>query len=683
MASPVDVVLCAIAALIVWTSVGLPLARRLMPGRALALAAAPALGWAVFCPVAFLILLAAGFTRWHVALVTGAAVIGGLAVLAVRRPPRKPGPALPWWALLLAALVAVAPALAVMPKVAGDGVRLAPIIFDHTKVAMIDEMVRQGLPPGNAFFGEAGAPPLFAYYYLWHFGAAVFALLLGTSGWAADAACGWVTATTSLLLMMGLAVEIGGRRRAAFWVAIVALTSSLRPLFQFAFGEHALDAVLSPDGALQTWIVQASWAPQHLASATSLILAVLLLVRLTREAEWLVVAALALVAAAAFEASTWIGGVTFAVAAGPLALGLLLMAEPRRRRPFVAKAAVAALVALIAAAPFIRDEALATAARNAGAPIALSPYPVLGPIVPEAWRRLLDLPSYWLLLPVLEFPAFSLAGAVALLQLSRGFTSHRHSRDGGHPPAEGMDPRFRGDDGRKEDDGRKAVVTWRALALFAISGLVVGWLVASTIANNDLGWRASLPSVLVLTAFAAAGVARWRGLKAAAAIAMVLLGLPGGILFVRDNFLGTPAASAALFAETPELWARVRRHAAPDQRVGNNPLAFADLTVWPIDASWALLADRPSCYAGWALARAFIALPPVEIDRIDALFTRVFAGAGSADDVHLLATRYACHVVVVTVEDGAWHRDPFAGSADYRLVETKEGTWRIYEATGG
>lgn len=692
--SPVDVVLCALAALVVWTATGLPLAWRLMPGRALALAAAPALGWAVFCPLAFLVLLAAGFTRWHVALLLGAGVVGGLVALAAGRAARQEdGPAFPWWALLLAALVALAPALAVMPKVAGDGVRLAPIIFDHTKVAMIDEMVRQGLPPGNAFFGEAGTRPLFAYYYLWHFGAACFALLLGTSGWAADAACSWATAAASLLLMMGLAVEVSGRRRAAAWVAVIALTSSLRPLIQLVFGAHALDALLSPDAQLQTWVVQASWAPQHLASATSLVLAVLLLVRLTRDGGWLASAVLALVVSAAFEASAWIGGVTFAAAAGPLALALLVMAEPGRRWSFLAKAASAAIVALVVASPFIRDEALVTAARDAGAPIALAAYPVLGPILPEAWRRLLDLPAYWLVLLVVEFPAFFLAGTVVVLRGATGFppnshSSHsvpsdRHSCESGNPPAAGMDPRLRGDDGRRRDDGKQETVMWRALGLVALSGLVVGWLVASTIANNDLGWRAGLPAVLVLTAFAAAGLARWRGWAAGAAILMVLLGLPGGILFMRDNFLGTPATSAALFAETPELWAAVRRHAAPDQRVGNNPLAFADVTSWPIDASWALLADRPSCYAGWALARAFVALPPAEIDRIDALFTRVFAGTGSAEDVHELATRYACHVVVVTVEDGAWQRDPFVQSADYRLVETKADRWRIYEATGG
>ncbi len=646
MASPLNVIFCAVVALLVWTSIGLPIARRVMPGRALALAAAPALGWAVFCPAAFLLLLAAGLTGPTVAIVVIMSVVAGLAAAAVgHAPAQADGPSLPWWACLLAALVALAPAIAVMPKFVGDGVQLAPVIFDHTKIAMIDEMLRSGLPPGNAFFGEAGKPALFAYYYLWHFGAALLAKLLGVSGWEADAACTWVTAASSLLLMMGLAVHVGGRRSAAAWVAAIGLTASLRPMLDLVAGAATINHLLLPDATLQTWLVQASWAPQHLASATCVLLAVLLLMRLARQPDRVAVILLALAVAAAFDSSTWIGGVTFALAAGPVGLGLLATTAARRRLVFIIGAVVAGLLALLLALPFLHDEYLVTTARAAGSPIDIHAYEVLGDVVPDTIRRLLDLPAYWLLLLVIEFPAFAIAGTIMLWRSVR------------------------------TTDQRQLAV---ALGLLAACGLATGWLVESIIANNDLGWRAGLPAILVLTSFAAAGLAQWRGWGRAAAIVGVLAGLPGGLLFIDANAMGQPSQSAALFAKTPDLWAAVRRHAAPTDRVGNNPLAFWDMTAWPIDVSWALLADRPSCYAGWAMGRAFVALPPDEIDRIEALFRRVFAGAGTADDVHQLAARYACQIVVVTAEDGAWQHDLFAGSADYRLVETEANLWRIY-----
>ena len=57
---------------------------------------------------------------------------------------------------------------------------------------------------------------------------------------------------------------------------------------------------------------------------------------------------------------------------------------------------------------------------------------------------------------------------------------------------------------------------------------------------------------------------------------------------------------------------------------------------------------------------------------------RVFAGEGSADDVRDLAARYGCHLVVLTAQDKAWTRDPFAASPLYELVDSDPGQWRIY-----
>ena len=90
-----------------------------------------------------------------------------------------------------------------------------------------------------------------------------------------------------------------------------------------------------------------------------------------------------------------------------------------------------------------------------------------------------------------------------------------------------------------------------------------------------------------------------------------------------------PAAFGCDFAESPELWAAVRRHTAPDERVANNPLFLADSVRWPINISWALLADRRSCFAGWNLARAFVPLPEPRSTGSMRLFERVFAGDGS------------------------------------------------------
>src|SRR5262249_53958318 len=127
-----------------------------------------------------------------------------------------PGVVVPAWAYGLAALLAVIPTLAILPKETSDGIILAGPMFDHAKAAIIDDMARLGLPPGNPFFGSAG--DRLAYYYLWYVGAAQFARVLAISGWEADAAMTWFTAFASLSLMMGLAAWLARRASAALWV---------------------------------------------------------------------------------------------------------------------------------------------------------------------------------------------------------------------------------------------------------------------------------------------------------------------------------------------------------------------------------------------------------------------------------------------------------------------------------
>ena len=97
-----------------------------------------------------------------------------------------------------------------------------------------------------------------------------------------------------------------------------------------------------------------------------------------------------------------------------------------------------------------------------------------------------------------------------------------------------------------------------------------------------------------------------------------------------------------------------------------------------MNISWALVADRSSCFAGRELALAFAALPADRREAINAQFVRVFAGSGRPADVDDMAKKFACDVIVVVPQDGAWGNDPFAASPDYRLAELRDEQWRIY-----
>jgi hypothetical protein len=656
MASPVNALVCALIATAFWSLLGYALGRRLVP-RVLAIGAAPVVGWSVHSAATLPIYFLFGFSPL---LVGGIGAICVLIACFSLSQPRlageiKPARIIPVWAFAAAAVVALLPAATVLPKSSGGAVWLADATFDHAKIAIVDAMARLGLPPVNPVFGEADASSGLAYYYLWHFSAAEIALVTSMSGWEADVGLTWFSAFASLSLMMGLAVWLSKRATAAIWVVALAAAGSLWVTLYGTFQAKTFAPILMPPTGMAGWLFQATWVPQHLMAASCVVAAMLLVTRYALQQDLALVVTIALLVAAGFESSAFVGGIAFAVAgliAAPILLGEV---DARRRLRFVGGLAIAALLVLCLIAPFVRDQLAAVHARGNAEPIVVSPYSVFGGQFPSWLRHVLDVPGYWLIILPVELPATFIAGMIAFAAALRSVTS------------------------------RSERLATKVFACLAGAGLVVSWLFVSTLGeNNDLGLRAILPAEVVLIVVTAAGMAGLQGetLRApimAAALAGLALSATDFVQTMRDNIVapyGPP--DAKIFAASPDLWAAVRRHAGPAARVANNPYFLADLTPWPVNISWALLADRSSCFAGREMAIAFAPLPPDRRSETDAEFLRVFDGRPAPDDVHDLATKYGCDVVVLVPQDKAWDRDPFAAGPDYRLAETREGRWRIY-----
>jgi hypothetical protein len=651
MASPLNAALCALAATALWTVIGYALSRRLLP-RALAAGLAPVLGWAVYSAVTLPFFTLVGFTQGSVVAVAVICVFGSVLTLKfATQDGDEFAPSLPLWAFAAAAVLALAPAVAILPKVSGDAVYLADPIFDHSKIAVIDAMVRQGLPPVDPVFGAVLGHGQFFYYYLWHFSAAELALALHSSGWEADIGLTWFTAFASLSLLMGAAVWLSKKSAAAIFVVLFAAATSLRVTLAWLFGTNGLEPFMAEPTGFAGWLFQAAWAPQHLMAATCVLTSMLLIARYAEQRSVLLMLTIVLVVVAGFESSAFIGGITFAPAAVAAALFLIVGAEPAQRVRFVVGMAIAAVLAGLVAAPFLNNQLYAVAARANANPIIFRHFEVLGAMFPENLRRALDWPAYWLVLLPTEFPATFVAGVLALFVLLRS--------------------------GAEKQEKLFTI----ALACLAGAGLLVSWLLVSTVGdNNDLGLRAVLPAASVLIVLAAAGtvLAPRRAMIGVIAIGGLFFSLPDTLGMIRSNIDGTPRPDAAAFAQSPELWTAVRRYAPVTVRVANDPLYLQDLTPWPANMSWALLANRNSCFAGRELALAFAPLPDAIREAINAQFIRVFAGEGAPQDVSDIAKKYGCGVIVVTPQDKAWSKDPFALSPDFHLAENRDGKWRIY-----
>lgn len=653
MPSAIPVLIAAFIALLFWSVLGFALSRRFATG-ALALPLAPTLGWACHSALALPLHELIGFTRSSVTI-TSLALLAVAGILLLRPPLRgdgDPGLRLPLWTYSLAALLGLATTIAVFPKITGDAVTLAPAIFDHSKVAMIDEMTRLGVPAGNPFFGATELP--LAYYYLWHFSAAELAQVFGISGWEADIALSGLTAFSSLTLMMGFAVWIGGRAAAGFWILPLCLAASLHPIVNFA---NAYQTVLMRPTGLAGWLFQTTWAPQHIASTSCALLAIYLMVQLAQRPSVLLSVMLALVTVAGYESSIWVGGLIFAAAA--LVAGIILLVDCRGalRLRFFAAGAGAALLALPLAYPFLRDQMISAAARGVTSPIAIVPYRVLAADIPDPLRSVLDIPGFWIVVLMIEFPAIYLPGLASLVARLRSRSPTE--------PVQSATKAFAG--------------------LLVISLLGAAFLTITFADNNDLGWRAILPGVFVLTIFAATGLARWLAapISWAAVMTLVLLaaGLPESLRLIAQNVRGAPSDMDREFAQAPALWAAVQRLAAPDERVANNPLFLEDMTPWPVNISWALLSNRPSCFPTRELALPFAPIPRVRVDQLEDQFRRIFRGDATADDIRDMAINDQCRIVVLTAQDGAWNHDPFKTSRYYALAEESAGHWKIYRAS--
>ena len=269
----------------------------------------------------------------------------------------------------------------------------------------------------NPFFGGAGTPARLAYYYLWHFSAAELSLLAGVSGWEADAGLTWFTAFASLAVMIGLAVWFSGRAAAGPWVIVLAATASMRPPLGWLAGDSRVNAVAGEPWGFGGWVFQISWAPQHMASAMSVVLAVFLLARLVDRPSVLTALIFALTMAAGFESSTWVGGIVFPLAAAAIALTLLTRAEAQQRWRIVFLIAAAALLALLLISPFIYDQSRMAVWRGGGSPVVVMPYAVLSDGVTNVIGRFANLPAFWLTFLVVELPAFYLTGVLSLVLL--------------------------------------------------------------------------------------------------------------------------------------------------------------------------------------------------------------------------------------------------------------------------
>ncbi|MEW6437629.1 MAG: hypothetical protein AB1508_10750 [Pseudomonadota bacterium] len=655
MVSAPSILIAIFSFLIAGTIVGFPLSRHLeaLPQRRLLVA--PALGLAVYagaCGLAFRFL---PFTP--ICVISVFVVVAMFSFMAGGADDYKttvfPGGVVPPLGAILAAIaVAALPAFAVMPHITGNSVSFGDPIFDHEKVAIIDEIVNNGNPPHNPFVSFAGSGDALNYYYLWYLLAATLSITTRLSGWTVDAALTFTTALASIMTVMWVATGTSGKKAAAWWVVATCLIGPIDSLLDNFLLAPWLAQFRTHEHTLEPWIIQASWVPQHVFAATIAVMAVLLIAKLfSRSLDPALCVLIGVLSAAIYASSVWVA-VGFVLIVVVLALVCLSdIVESGALGRVLLNMTIVAVTAIVVASPFLAQQVS-----------------ILGKA---------HTVEFWIF-PVLRYPFFNSAAYwLLLLPLDFGFIylAWILSKVGG-----------------LKDEPPVPVYVERALTMIAFVPLVLAQFFHSVIATNDLGWRSIIPSVLVMMAMASAFAVRtadnkpWVHFARNALIVLTLVpGILAGLWFVKTNdlnFILYPKQTDAGrdFLKEAALWQAVRNVTPVDEAVANNPSDLSALTPWPGDIGWALLSHRRHCAIRGPYLLAFRPAFSLAIrSEAGILFGRVFSGQGSDDDLRTMRDQFECRTLIVTPRDGLWASDLIEKSSIYKTV-SQTAEWKILRA---
>lgn len=434
--------------------------------------------------------------RWAI---VPAALVGMLVVARTR--PRVRWRHLRWgfaavlavWALTL---------FAISEWTVGQRTFLSATAFDHSsRVAVTQELTETGVPPLNPFFAPGRPLPLF-YYYFWYL--TTSAVQVVSLGWvpARHAVTAGVMYTfLALLATVALSVWLlmSGRRRlgarriqwayglllvSGFDAAVYMLYAALAATLHWA---HIWSTVEQWNEQVTNWMATALWVPHHTAAFVTgwLVYWESSLAEDRLEGVGLPLLVLRGSAVASiFGLSVWLG-LLFGTMVGAWWALTLLRRCLKRPAEWVASAVAAGLLVL----PFALE--LARAQQKAGAPLALGIRPFF-PVerffpwldglarsagVQESGVQALHELAYLICLPLnygLELGFLLVGAGLYYRYVTRGGAS-----------------------------GLKGGMAW--LPLLGVTAAAVTF-VRSSVAQNDLGWRAFLPLQLGLLLMAVLGL---------------------------------------------------------------------------------------------------------------------------------------------------------------------------------
>lgn len=534
--------------------------------------------------------------------------------------------------LIFSLLMAFVVSSAIYMKIIDGRYVFSDPIFDHVKIAIINSINRDGLPIKNPFMLSSPESDVISYYYLWYLSSANLANIFRISGWSSDIAMTFVTAASSLFVVAALIKETTSGGWRPLLIGLLGAISSGVLVYADRLTLGGVWGFMSHEHPMEPWITQASWVPQHMASAAFVCISCFFIPSLKDNLDWKKFAIFTSLIVAGFGCSTWVGGITFVI----ICLPMVVMDAYKNREKInivLLKWILLGISSVVICTPLILNQ-IGVAGEAKVSPVGIKTY--AASISGSDGKNIL---SFLFMFLPLYVPVVALSLTTSVIALKKTLNS-------------------------------SLTIKLFFMVLFSV---LTSLFVKSQIANNDLGWRAIIPATLVAPVLLAVMVERInRSYLSCISLIVIACSLFSTLEFGMKNIKGVNGYMPKTDLDT---YLKVSRDTSPQDRIFVNSRKYQGGEILDGNIIPPIVMNRNLCFDNVTFALAFGNAWGDKLWSMWEASVRIYDGSANANDMALMG-EMRCNKFVVVKGDGIWNNFPYS---HYGWKEDRSGEdYKIY-----